>query len=85
MAERELRQAPWLLCDKAWKWEFGKLHGRIEKWGKRFNLTPSLNLDWEQSMFTAGLGWMNFWFCIDYEYSTWDKSEEVDYPISREV
>lgn len=79
--EREWKPAPWLAGDRAWKWQLSqRFDMRLEKWSKRYQLLPGIQVDWEQQMLSLSIGWLNLWMGIDYEYAEHDLTEEVEYP-----
>jgi hypothetical protein len=81
ISEGGVNNSPWLPCDKQWKGEFlqERLRIRLSRFGKRVDILPVVEFNWEEGIFTFQFGWLFAIISFDWMFDAdWGESKEAD-------
>ena len=86
MNSTPLLPTPWIKTDKAWQlltWR-DVIRVRFEYHSQRMYLTPSLEINWEEGMFSLIIRWLMWAAELSYDFDPeYDGSDERSYPLAR--
>jgi hypothetical protein len=61
----KFQSASWTTDDACYQWSVGSSMVHVWCYGKRINLLPGIDLDWEGGYLCFSVGWLMFGFAID--------------------